>query len=78
VQPDIRPAGGIVERKKFAEIGEPQYVKVTPHNPLGPLATMVRDGYLAISGVQTYASAAIGIGASRSTRRRFRLHLRPG
>jgi galactonate dehydratase len=41
IQPDICLAGGILEEKKIAAIAEAHYVKVAPHNPLGPLATLV-------------------------------------
>jgi galactonate dehydratase len=47
VQPDICLAGGILEEKKIAAIAEAQYVKVAPHNPLGPLATMVNIHFAA-------------------------------
>jgi galactonate dehydratase len=41
VQPDICLAGGMLEQKKIAAIAESHYVQVAPHNPLGPLATLV-------------------------------------
>jgi galactonate dehydratase len=39
IQPDLCHAGGITEVKKIASIAEAFYVKVTPHNPLGPVST---------------------------------------
>jgi len=47
VQPDICLAGGILEQKKIAAIAEAHYVEVAPHNPLGPLATMVNIHFAA-------------------------------
>jgi galactonate dehydratase len=39
-QPDICHAGGITELRKIAALAEACYVKVAPHNPNGPVATM--------------------------------------
>jgi galactonate dehydratase len=39
-QPDICHAGGISELRKIAALAEACYVKVAPHNPNGPVATM--------------------------------------
>jgi galactonate dehydratase len=47
VQPDICLAGGMLEEKKIAAIAEAHYVQVAPHNPLGPLATLVNIHFAA-------------------------------
>ena len=47
VQPDICLAGGILELKKIAAMAEAHYVTVAPHNPMGPLATMVNVHFAA-------------------------------
>jgi len=47
VQPDICLAGGILEQKKIAAIAEAHYIEVAPHNPLGPLATLVNIHFAA-------------------------------
>ncbi len=47
VQPDVCLAGGIMELKKIAAIAEAHYVVVAPHNPMGPLATMVNVHFAA-------------------------------
>ena len=47
IQPDICLAGGILEEKKIAAIAEAHYVEVAPHNPLGPLATLVNIHFAA-------------------------------
>jgi galactonate dehydratase len=47
VQPDICLAGGILEQKKIAAIAESHYTMVAPHNPLGPLATVVNVHFAA-------------------------------
>jgi len=47
VQPDICLAGGIMELKKIAGMAEAHYVVVAPHNPMGPLATMVNVHFAA-------------------------------
>jgi galactonate dehydratase len=39
-QPDICHAGGISELRKIAALAEACYVKIAPHNPNGPVATM--------------------------------------
>ena len=39
-QPDICHAGGITELRKIAAMAEARYIKVAPHNPNGPVATM--------------------------------------
>ena len=41
IQPDVCVTGGLTEMKKIAAIAEAHYVSVAPHNPLGPLATVV-------------------------------------
>jgi galactonate dehydratase len=41
LQPDVCHCGGISEIKKIASMAETYYVSVAPHNPLGPIATMV-------------------------------------
>ena len=47
IQPDICLAGGMLEQKKIAAIAEANYVQVAPHNPLGPLATLVNIHFAA-------------------------------
>ncbi len=47
VQPDICLAGGIMEQKKIAAMADAHYVVVAPHNPMGPLATMVNVHFAA-------------------------------
>jgi galactonate dehydratase len=47
IQPDICLAGGMLEEKKIAAIAEAHYVQVAPHNPLGPLATLVNIHFAA-------------------------------
>lgn len=47
VQPDVCLAGGILELKKIAAMAEAHYVVVAPHNPMGPLATMVNVHFAA-------------------------------
>ncbi|QUQ65386.1 mandelate racemase/muconate lactonizing enzyme family protein [Kutzneria sp. CA-103260] len=39
IQPDICVVGGLTQIRKIAAIAEAHYVPVSPHNPLGPLAT---------------------------------------
>jgi galactonate dehydratase len=41
VQPDLCHCGGLWEARKIAAMAETYYVSVAPHNPLGPVATMV-------------------------------------
>jgi galactonate dehydratase len=41
IQPDVCHCGGISEIRKIASMAETYYVSMAPHNPLGPLATMV-------------------------------------
>jgi galactonate dehydratase len=41
VQPDVCHCGGVSELSKIAALAEMYQVCVAPHNPLGPLATMV-------------------------------------
>jgi galactonate dehydratase len=38
IQPDLCHAGGILEVKKMAAMAETYYVKIAPHNPLGPIS----------------------------------------
>ena len=47
IQPDICLAGGFLEQKKIAAIAEAHYVQVAPHNPLGPLATLINIHFAA-------------------------------
>ena len=47
IQPDICLAGGVLEQKKIAGMAEAHYVVVAPHNPMGPLATMVNIHFAA-------------------------------
>ncbi len=47
VQPDVCVAGGILELKKIAAMADAHYVVVAPHNPMGPLATMVNVHFAA-------------------------------
>jgi galactonate dehydratase len=39
-QPDICHAGGITELRKIAAMAEACYIKIAPHNPNGPVATI--------------------------------------
>jgi galactonate dehydratase len=41
IQPDVCHCGGVSEIKKIAAMAETYYISMAPHNPLGPLATMV-------------------------------------
>lgn len=41
VQPDICLVGGFLETKKIAAMAEAAYMTVAPHNPMGPLATLI-------------------------------------
>lgn len=41
LQPDICCAGGFLETRKIAAMAEAFYVSVAPHNPMGPLATVI-------------------------------------
>ncbi len=41
IQPDVCHCGGVSEIKKIAAMAETYYITMAPHNPLGPLATMV-------------------------------------
>lgn len=47
IQPDICIAGGILECRKIAALAEANYVTVAPHNPMGPLATVVNVHFAA-------------------------------
>jgi galactonate dehydratase len=47
VQPDICVCGGLLEMKKIAAMAEAHYVRVAPHNPMGPVATMVNVHFAA-------------------------------
>lgn len=38
IQPDLCHAGGIAEVRRMAAMAETYYVKVAPHNPLGPIS----------------------------------------
>ncbi len=39
IQPDICVVGGLLEMRKIAAIAEAHLVTVSPHNPMGPIAT---------------------------------------
>jgi galactonate dehydratase len=39
-QPDICHAGGLTELRKIAAMAESAYIKIAPHNPNGPVATI--------------------------------------
>ncbi len=39
VRPDVCMCGGITHAKKIAALAEARYVRVVPHNPLGPVST---------------------------------------
>ena len=41
LQPDLCHCGGLWEARKIAAMAETDYVSLAPHNPLGPIATMV-------------------------------------
>jgi galactonate dehydratase len=43
VQPDVCHVGGITAMKKIAAIAESHQVPLAPHNPLGPIATIVNQ-----------------------------------
>jgi galactonate dehydratase len=47
IQPDICCCGGLLEMKKIASMAEAHYVTVAPHNPMGPVATMVNAHFAA-------------------------------
>jgi galactonate dehydratase len=47
VQPDICICGGMTEMRKIAAISEAHGVVVAPHNPVGPLATVVNIHFAA-------------------------------
>lgn len=47
VQPDICVCGGLLEMKKIAAMAEAHYVRVAPHNPMGPVATAVNVHFAA-------------------------------
>ncbi|MBI3279674.1 MAG: mandelate racemase/muconate lactonizing enzyme family protein [Acidobacteria bacterium] len=47
VQPDICLCGGMLEMKKIAAMAAANYVVVAPHNPMGPLATVVNTHFAA-------------------------------
>lgn len=47
VQPDICICGGMTEMRKIAAISEAHDVVVAPHNPVGPLATVVNIHFAA-------------------------------
>jgi galactonate dehydratase len=46
-QPDICLAGGVMEQKKIASTAAAHYISVAPHNPMGPLATMINIHFAA-------------------------------
>ena len=41
IQPDLCHCGGFNEGRKIAAMAEPYHVKVCPHNPNGPISTLV-------------------------------------
>jgi galactonate dehydratase len=41
VQPDVCHCGGVSELRRIAAMAETYYVAVAPHNPVGPIGTMV-------------------------------------
>ena len=45
VQPDICVCGGLLELKKIAAMADAHYVRVAPHNPMGPVATVVNTHF---------------------------------
>jgi galactonate dehydratase len=47
IQPDICVCGGLLEMKKIAAMAEANYVVVAPHNPMGPVATVVNTHFAA-------------------------------
>src|SRR5262245_48677242 len=47
IQPDICVCGGLLEMKKIAAMAEAHYVMVAPHNPMGPVATVVNTHFAA-------------------------------
>jgi len=47
IQPDICVTGGVLECRKIAAIAEANYVTVAPHNPMGPLATVINVHFAA-------------------------------
>ena len=47
IQPDICCAGGMLEMKKIAHMAEAADVMVAPHNPMGPIATVVNVHFAA-------------------------------
>jgi galactonate dehydratase len=47
IQPDVCVCGGLLEMKKIAAIAEANYVMVAPHNPMGPLATVINVHFAA-------------------------------
>lgn len=47
VQPDVCLCGGLLEMKKIAAMAEAHAVMVAPHNPMGPVATVVNVHFAA-------------------------------
>lgn len=47
LQPDICVCGGVLTMKKIAAMAEAQYIKVAPHNPMSPLATVINVHFAA-------------------------------
>ncbi len=45
VQPDICVCGGLLELKKIAAMADAHYIRVAPHNPIGPVATVVNTHF---------------------------------
>ncbi len=46
-QPDICLCGGVLEMKKIAAMADAHYVRIAPHNPMGPLANVVNTHFAA-------------------------------
>ena len=49
IQPDICCCGGLTEIRKIAALAEAEYVRLAPHNPMGPVATAVNAQFVATS-----------------------------
>ena len=45
VQPDLCHCGGVSEARKIAAMAEAYYVAIAPHNPLGPIASIVNHPF---------------------------------
>jgi galactonate dehydratase len=49
VQPDVCVVGGLTQLVKIAAVADAHYVPVSPHNPLGPLATAANVHFAAVT-----------------------------